>query len=442
MQQPRSIKIGVVEDDAIMGASLVQRFELEGHSVDWWQTGSDAVNTPVFFEKDIIICDIRLPDITGETVLRQASRDGMAPPFLFITAYGEIDQAVRLMKMGASDYITKPFELDEFLKKVERSAKSPTDDTCLPDVLGVSAAMQDLQSKLAKFAQTNFPVLITGETGVGKESAARFLHANAQTSGDPFIAVNCATIPDDILDQELFGYGKTKAEHRPGYAQRVDFGTLFLNEVCALPPTVQVKLLQVVEEGRFVPVGTTVPEQFRGRLVVANTDPVEDAVNSGRFSAHLSFRLSVLAAHISPLRSRPDDVEWLLGRMLREACARQGQLPKSVSAQAEELALAHEWLGNAYEMRNRVERAVALTRNAELRVEDLFPERTDEHPQTPDFQSLARAREFAEKRQIRRALQRVSGQVGEAAKLLGVSRTTLWEKMSKLQLRDTDGSDS
>lgn len=446
MQQPRQMNIGVVEDDLIMGSSLIQRFELDGHNVHWWKTGSDAVNSLEFFEKDIIICDIRLPDITGEAVLRQASRDGAAPPFLFITGYGEIDQAVRLMRLGACDYVTKPFEFDEFLSRVERNARGRYAPKGKSFTLGFSAEMHALQKSLKKFGLADFPVLITGEIGVGKESAAQFLHAHSSSGGHPFISINCAVIPDELLEKEIFGSeADTKTDtatfHR-SYAERVGAGTLYFREVSRIPPTIQAKLIELLDERTFTRAGGSKAREFHGKVVVSDSSDLETAVSKGLFREDLLFKLSVLTATISPLRDRPDDIDWLLPQMIDDACTRQGQLLKTLSPQAAEAALDHEWPGNSLEMRNRVERAVALSRDEELTISDVFPDRVGGGIETPAFPSLAQAREDAERRQIIRALERSEGRIGDAAKLLSVSRTTLWEKMSRLDLAAKSRSDS
>lgn len=446
MQQPRQMNIGVVEDDHIMGSSLIQRFELDGHNVHWWKTGSDAVNSLEFFEKDIIICDIRLPDITGEAVLRQASRNGAAPPFLFITGYGEIDQAVRLMRLGACDYVTKPFEFEEFLGRVERNARGQYDLKGKTFTLGYSAEMQALQKSFKKFGLTDFPVLITGEIGVGKESAARFLHAHSSSGGHPFMSINCAAIPTELLEREVFGTESNAAtnetEFHRGYAERVGAGTLYFREVSRIPLAIQARLIDLMDEKSFTRAGGSEVLEFHGKIVVSDSSELEEAVSKGEFREDLLFKLSVLTATISPLRDRPDDIDWLLPQMIDDACTRQGQLLKTLSPHAAEAALDYEWPGNSLEMRNRVERAVALSRDEELTISDIFPDRVGGGIETPAFPSLAQAREDAERRQIIRALERSDGRIGDAAKLLSVSRTTLWEKMSRLDLTANGRSDS
>ncbi len=446
MQPPRPMDIGIIEDDHIMGKSLAQRFELEGHKIVWWKTGSDALNANDFLEKDIIVCDIRLPDITGETVMRQAGRNGLAPPFLFITGYGDIDQAVRLMQLGACDYMTKPFEFDDCMNRIIRNARGSEKEKSTTPTLGQSMEMQVLEKNLIKFGQTDFPVLITGESGVGKESAARFLHGQSSTSGHPFMAVNCAAIPAELLEKEIFGEEISSVDgdvkpHR-GYAERAGFGTMYLREVGRVPLPVQAKLMELIDTNSFTRMGGTTAIGFSGRIVVSDSSDLKRAVSEGQIWDDLLFRLSVLSVDISPLRNRPEDVMWLLPQMVAAACRRQGQLPKTLSTRAEEFALAHEWTGNAFEMRNRVERAVGLSRDEELEFADLFPESEFEDNYPQEFPSLAEVREMAEKRQIIRALARSDGQIGTAAKLLGVSRTTLWDKMTRLDMSSKERSQS
>ena len=217
---------------------------------------------------------------------------------------------------------------------------------------------------------------------------------------------------------------------------------MYIREVSRIPLTVQAKLVDLVSEKSFIRAGGTQTKEFHGRIVVSDTSDLEIAVSNGVLREDLFFKLSVLSANIPPLRNRPDDMEWMLPQMVNNACIRQGQLQKAVSAQAEEAILDHDWPGNALEMRNRVERAVALSRDHELTAADLFPDVAGGKDEVREFSSLAQAREIAEKRQILRALERTSGQIGEAAKLLGVSRTTLWDKMSRLELGSKVRSES
>ncbi len=263
--------VGLVEDDRIMGESIVQRLSLEGVTVKWWQRGKDAVREMPDTKLEAVICDIRLPDLNGEDVFRAAARSPHVPPFLFITGHGDIDQAVRLMRAGAADYFMKPFEIDDFLVRIGE-VMGPS-EAVGANVLGVSPKMKELERLLVRVAKLRSTVLIAGETGSGKEISARFLHAMSGIEGRPFVAVNCAAIPADLLESELLGHEKgafTGASQRHlGYAERAGEGALFLDEIGELRPELQAKLLRLIEQKNFFRVGGEKPVPFSGRLIVA-----------------------------------------------------------------------------------------------------------------------------------------------------------------------------
>ena len=441
---PERARVGLVEDDPVMGGSIVQRLELEGWRVMWWETGREAISEIGTLPEslDLVICDVRLPDVSGETVFNELAKLPNTPPFMFVTGYGEIDQAVRLMKSGAVDFMTKPFSMDEFLRRIElgrRPASAPARDY----VLGVSDAMHSVEDMLRRYAPHELPVLITGETGSGKEVAARYLHQVSQRSGDPFIAVNCAAIPNELLESELFGHEKgsfTNASQRHlGYAERAGRGTLFLDEIGDMPLALQAKLLRLIEEGSFLRVGGEVPVPFRARIVSATHGNLTGS-GSGNFREDLYFRLAVLPVDIPPLRERSEDIGWLMDRFLADAGTRTDNRIRGFSALAEEAALSHDWKGNVRELRNRVERAVALSTSEWIMPGDLFPKQFGRST-AEDFLSLSVVRDAAEKRQIERALEQTGGQIAKAAGLLAVSRTTLWEKMTRFGMADRERSD-
>jgi DNA-binding NtrC family response regulator len=429
-------RIAIVEDDEIMGASLVQRLEIEGARPIWWRRGSDAAAAlrAARASFDAVVCDIRLPDQDGETVFRETAAAGSPPPFLFITAYGDIDQAVRLLRSGGGDYLTKPFAIDVFLARLAAIARSP-EDVAATGALGVSAAMRAIEDTLGRIAGSDLPVLFTGETGVGKEIAARLLHARSPRAAEPFVAVNCAAIPGDLIESELFGHERgaftgAVARHA-GHAERARAGTLFLDEIGDMPLHMQAKLLRLIEDGFFLRVGGEGPVPFRARVVSASHQDLEAAAAAGRFRRDLLYRLNAVTVAVPPLRARPDDAVWLLRRFFQAATeARPGSL-RGIGPLAEEAAAAHHWPGNVRELRNRVERAVALAGGPVLTPADLFPEQT-EPPLGPALAPLHEVRDAAERRQILRALDETGGRIGEAARLLGVARTTLWEKMQRL----------
>lgn len=435
--------IGLVEDDPIMGESLVQSLTLEGAAVEWWQSGAEAVRGLSATMPDLVVCDIRLPDVTGDHVFGELARTHAMPPFLFMTAFGDIDEAVRLMRAGAGDYVTKPFDLEAFLDRA-RSLLKPRNRDASSAVLGASLAMRQIESALRKISNLSPPVLLLGETGVGKEVCARFLHSNSNRAKAPIIAVNCAALPPHLIESELFGHEKgafTGAQtlHR-GYAERADDGVLFLDEITELPIALQPKLLRLLEQRTFTRVGGERDLCFKARIVcAANVDPVK-AVKAGSFRSDLLHRINTLSIVIPPLRERPEDIELFLRTFFEVVRGGSPSSLKGIAPSAIEAALDHDWPGNVRELKNRVERAVALAAGDRLLCSDLFPDMTvrSDAGQPERFLTLAAARATAERRQIERALVETSNSPGEAARLLGVSRTTLWEKMRRLGIDGVD----
>ena len=426
--------IGLVEDDPIMGESLRQGLELEGWRVAWWRSGAEAVAGIASGRPDLVVCDIRLPDMSGEEVFRRARGAPASPPFVFMTAFAQIEQAIALVKAGAEDYLTKPFDFGVLLERARR-VLTEHPPRALDGSLGPSGQMRDVEMLLRRIAPRTLPVLLCGETGTGKDVCARFLHAVSPRAAEPFMAVNCAAIPADLLESEVFGHERgafTGAQQRHlGYAERAGAGTLFLDEIGEMPSALQAKLLRVVEERSFHRVGGQAAIPLRARLVCATNRDLPEAIRSGRFREDLYYRVNTLQVDLPPLRERPDDVTWLLSKFLDDLADDSGHL-RGVSEPALEAAQAHAWPGNVRELRNRVERAVALSVGPWLTPVDLFPETRSAPQSRPEtLSSLAAVRDAAERRQIERALRETGGQIGEAAKSLGVSRTTLWEKMRR-----------
>ena len=440
---PEAVRIGLIEDDGVMGASLFQRLELEGFDVHWWRTGGDALfDLDQGKAPDLMICDIRLPDINGEEVFANVSRQPDPPPFLFVTAFADINQAVRLMRAGAGDYVAKPFQMDDFLDRITQLVRvRPADQ--LEESLGPSAEMRASARLLLRLTDTSSPVLLIGETGVGKEVCARFLHAQSGPGNRPFVAVNCAAIPADLLESELFGHERgafTGATQRHlGYAERAAGGTLFLDEIGEMPPPLQAKLLRLIDDRSFHRLGGERPVPFHARVMSATNQDLDEAVKEGRFRADLLYRINTVTIEVPPLRQRAGDIVWLAERFLALAKSNRTGGAKGLSPSTEAALLEHRWPGNARELRNRIERAVALSEDgAWIELDDLFPEGSGlrEAPVNDPgyFESLVDAREAAEIRQIRFALMQCDGQIAEAAKLLQISRTTLWQKMRRFDI--------
>ncbi|MCE4226255.1 sigma-54-dependent Fis family transcriptional regulator [Methylobacterium sp. C25] len=426
--------ITLIEDDPIMGESLVDRLTLEGATVRWLKGCAAAVAELRFGTTDLVISDIRLPDGTGEEVFGAVSAFTDVPPFLFITGHGDIDQAVRLMRAGAGDYLTKPFEMTVFLGRVEQLLR-PLERPGTP-VLGVSPGMIEVERLLRRIGRISSTVLLTGETGVGKEVCARFLHGLRAPDPGPFVAVNCAAIPKDLMESELLGHEKGAftgaATRHLGYAERARNGILFLDEIGELDLKLQAKLLRLIEDRSFHRVGGEIAVPLGARLVCATNADLTERVKAGTFREDLYYRINVLTVPIPPLRMRPDDVEWLATRLLDTLAADLGSDVAGIGSLAMGELRAHSWPGNARELRNRIERAVALAPGRYLMTGDLFPDRVATGERSVRAVSLEAARDEAESREIRRALADAEGGIAAAAAALGISRTTMWEKMRRL----------
>jgi DNA-binding NtrC family response regulator len=431
--------IAVIEDDPIMGESLIQSLSLEGAVAKLFPSGEAAREKILPGATDLVVCDIRLPDTDGQAVFRHFASRADTPPFLFMTAFGDLDQAVELMREGAADYLTKPFDVDVFLQRV-RSSMRICPSASSSSVLGISPAMLAVEHLLRLVAPIDSPVLIAGETGTGKEVCAHFLHHISARSG-PFMAVNCAAIPSDLLESELFGHEAgafTGANKRHlGYAERAGNGTLFLDEIGELALPLQAKLLRLLEDRCFHRVGGEKPVAFRARLVSATNADLAALIAAKRFRSDLYYRINVVEVIVPPLRERPEDVPWLMHRLLADINANHGWNKRGIVQPAEQAAMAYAWPGNVRELRNRMERALALSNGGGLSGQDLFPEmRVGAEPTLSAGGSLADVRQAAERQRIVLALAEREGQIGRAAEDLGVSRTTLWEKMKRYGLDD------
>jgi len=417
-------RILLVEDDPVLGPALLQRLKLEGFDAHLAPTGASAVAAARARTPDIVLSDIRLPDFDGEVLWRKLV-DTIGPvPSWFMTAHGDIAQAVRLVKAGARDYLSKPVDVDALI-----AALGGVQVVSQSESLGTAPAIRALEAQLLKAARVDLPVLLNGETGSGKEVAARFLHAASPRADAPFIAINCGAIPRELAESMLFGHEKgafTGATmRRQGVAEEAASGTLFLDEIAELPLDLQAKLLRLVEAREFRPLGAKADLPFRARIVAATHADLAERVRAGAFREDLFFRLNVVPLAMPPLRARTEDIAILAHRFLPAAHR------KDFAPEALEALLAHDWPGNVRELRNRVERAAALGDSDTIGVDDLFPETTLDFPSArgSTSASLDEAAKSAIKDRVRDALAKTGGNRSEAARLLGVSRTTIWKYM-------------
>ena len=425
----RAAHVALIEDDPVMGGSLAQRLRLEKYDVAWHRTGQDGLVALRARRADAIVCDIRLPDTDGETLFGALRPVATNAPVIFITGFGEIDQAVRLVKAGAADYLTKPFEVQALLARLSELVRPST------GVLGSSASMRLLEATLHRVADLDSTLLVTGESGVGKEVAARLVHSQSSRSSRPFMAVNCAAIPDSLIESELFGHERgafTGADRaHEGYLERARNGTLFLDEVGDLPPATQTKLLRVLQGREFERLGGKRSLRLEARVICATHRDLLAMVRDGQFREDLYYRIAVIPVGIPPLRERRADILPLLTRAVAEFAASFARTVHGLSRDAEQWAETHPWPGNVRELRNRAERAVALATGHTITAADLFPETAMAGDAPLELSSLAAVRLEAERRHIERVLASTGGQVEEAARRMGVSRSVLFDKLKR-----------
>jgi DNA-binding NtrC family response regulator len=431
--------ICVVEDDLIMGESLADRFRLEGFEVDWHTEGESALDALGSRPYQAVISDIRLSDISGEEFFSRATSTHVGvPPFLFITAYASVETAVSLLKSGAADYITKPFDIGALVDKVRVLTGTGIPDQAMPaqSELGVSEAMRRLAEMVPRIAGRAKSILVTGESGVGKEVVARFIHRHSPGVTLPFVAVNCGAVPDMLLESEFFGHERgafTGAERqKKGYFEQAEGGTLFLDEIGDLPLSMQVKLLRALQERRITRVGGEREVETDFRLVCATNRDLTELVRLGKFREDLFYRINILELRVPALRDRPDDVLWLAHRFVRDIASRLGEPVKLFHPSTEARLATYSWPGNVRELQNRLERACIVCSRNMLFSSDVFEEDGSQAGAALDMGApLDGYMAACENAFIRAALLQHQGHISETAHALGISRKSLWEKMRK-----------
>ena len=447
LAQPR---ICLVEDDDIMGESLCDRFELEGFQIDWHHNGTDGLRALRSQHYNLVISDIHLPDINGDEMFAQLLADKIVlPPFLFITGYGSIDRAVRLLKLGVADYISKPFDLDLLVDKVHQLCPVPVDTQSteghISDTLGISPAMRGIEQAIPRLAKLASTILITGDSGVGKEYVARLIHRHAcKDSNAPFVAVNCGAITETLLESELFGHEKGAftgaARSRKGVFEQAHKGTLFLDEIGEMSLTMQVKLLRAIQERCIVRVGgeTSIPVEVH--LICATNRDLKTMVEAKTFREDLYYRIHVIRLRIPQLRERKEDILWFAQLFLKQ-CAQLSGENHVISPSAERALLAYEWPGNLRELKHSVERACILSHGPMLLENAFFDDMTlpileQDSPQEESAAggTLTSYLRECEHKFILQSLKQHQWHFGNTATALGISRKNLWEKMKKLDI--------
>lgn len=432
------IQVLLIEDDTVLGGALLQRLRLEGISAQWVQSCAQAVELfrrtrmrPAF-----LLADIRLPDGSGEDLYRRLIPYLARTTVVFATAYGEIAQAVRLMSAGANDYLTKPYDTDALVARIRAVIAAQPAGGAMEvgdNPLALEETTYPLAQELERLAASSLPMLFEGETGTGKDRAARYAHRRSPFSAGPFVAVNCATLAADLAESLLFGHAKGAfsgaGTAREGLFAQAAGGTLYLDEVAELAPKAQAALLRVLESGEYRPLGDSSSRRTHCRILASTCADLDAAMAAHAFRADLYYRLAVARIALPPLRNRQDAIAALARAILAE----QDAADVGLSSDAMQALHGHDWPGNIREMKNRIARAIVMKEGTVFCASDLFPER--KLAEKPD---LAAARLDAEQRAIQQAIAESGGHMGLAAKRLGVSRTTLWKKLRAGRLSAQD----
>lgn len=444
-----SSRLLVVEDEEIMRITITDHLRQQHWHVDEAANGLDALDLVKGNRYDLIISDIRMPGLDGESLLAKVKQLAPRTEVILMTAHGNSENAVACLKQGAADYILKPFDLDDLSFRVERllqmqevKARCVSLESCCGQrqpLIGSSEPMQKLLSLISRVAQTDSTVLIHGESGTGKELVAAAIHFESERANKPYIRVNCAAIPSGLLESELFGHEKgafTGADHlSQGKFELADQGTILLDEIGDMPLDLQVKLLRVLQEQEIERIGGKRPIKIDVRVVCATIKDLEREVEEGRFRQDLFYRLQVIPLKIPPLRERKDDIPELTAHFLRQFGEKRG-LEFGLSEDAAQALVSYAYPGNVRELRNILERASVLAPAPQLQLWDFPPEICNDKTEAPASEetALAAAVASAEQNCIRRALKATGGNKTEAAEILGISRKNLWEKMKLYQL--------
>ena len=459
------LEILLVDDEPTLRLALSDALRRAGHQVETAADGKKALQLVRARVYDVVVCDLLLPGAHGSTVFKYLREHSPATDVILITGHGSVKDAVEALKEGATDYLTKPFEVDQLTHEIERIAqrrelqrqltearselKSRVGD---PEIVGRAPVMSRLFELMAAIAHSDAPVLIAGESGTGKELVARRLHQTGPRARSPFVAVNCAAFPDTLIEAELFGHERGAftgaVRRRDGRFKTANGGTLLLDEIADLPLPAQAKLLRVLQEGIVESIGSDTPVRVDVRIISATNCDLRKRVEEGSFREDLFYRLRVLELAVAPLRERAGDLPLLVEHFLRKF-APHGQT-NGLTHQAWSALSFWDFPGNVRELEHAIHHAVVLAGDGEIDLQHLpnelasaYRSRTDaaDALATGSVVSLAEATRQFQRDHILRALDTTGGNRGKAAKLLGISRKNLWEKLRSLHDRASASED-
>jgi DNA-binding NtrC family response regulator len=443
----------IVEDKESMAQMLKETMETEGYRSLIARDGAEGIRRIKENRIDVVLTDLKLPKKDGMDVLRAAKEENPLLPVILMTAYGSVDVAVRAIKEGAFDFITKPFDTDHLMHLIKRALENQrlmaenillkeefSSVIGMPKIIGRSEGILGVAKKIQKVAPTKTTVLLLGESGTGKELFARAIHCLSPRKDFPFVPINCAAIPKELLESELFGHEKgafTGAEARkPGKFDLADRGTIFLDEIAEMDLSLQAKIMRVIQEGEIERVGGLKAIPVDVRVIAATNKDIERAVSEGTFREDLYYRLSVFPIKIPTLRERAADVPLLVDFFVRKYCAEMKTPVKDVSKEVVEMLMDHPWKGNIRELENTMERAIILCDGRTITAEHIslspvpMKTRIETLPMNGTLEDTTKeALRIAETRRIRKALQETKGNKSRAAESLNVSYKTLLTKI-------------
>jgi DNA-binding NtrC family response regulator len=453
-------RVLIIDDSEATRKQLGHLLEADlGVQVDTARDGTEALEALIERPYSIVLTDLKMPRIDGMQLIEEVQRRRLPVTVIVTTGHGSIDEAVQAMRLGAADFITKPIDLEHLHLVLERALRERTlqdEVAALREELQSRYAFQNILSKnprmhavfelIGNLANTPATVLIEGETGTGKEQVARAIHQASPLRTGPLVAVNCAALPETLLESELFGHEKgaftSAVGQRKGRFELADGGTLFLDEVGDIPPAMQAKLLRVLQERRFERVGGTESIEVDVRVIAATNRSLQQLVKDGKFREDLYYRLNVIKIDLPPLRQRPEDIP-LLAMHFAQKYGRPNEPPKQISPEAMELLLAYRWPGNVRELENAIERACVTSHESTIRPENLPPDVVKppslKVPLAIDLsrplpEVLREVTADIEQRYIRKALKKSRGNIGRCAKICGLSRRSISAKVAEYSI--------
>jgi len=448
-------KILIVDDEVNIRQSLRGVLSDDNYNCTTVESGEACLETLAKDSFEAVLLDIWLPGMDGLATLSriQEMPADTRPAVIMISGHGNIETAVKATKLGAFDFVEKPLTIEKVsvvLKNAVQQRRTDLElqrlreDTEWPEIIGQSVAVKALRQQLKLMAGTNGRVLIYGESGVGKELVARAIHHSSQRAEGPFVEVNCAAIPEDQIESELFGHRRTgldgTLDHKIGKLQKAHGGTFFLDEVGDMSLKTQAKLLRALDEHRFEPIGAPHSIQVDARVIAATNKNLEREIERGNFREDLFYRLNVIPFTVPPLRDRAEDIPHLASHFLNEYAIAYGRKPKELSEEAVEALRDYGWPGNVRELRNLMERLIILhpQRRIEVRHLSLDSGRKQTAPKSDGFTTLHEVKEAAERDYILKKLDETNGNVTRASELLGLERSNLYRKMKALGIASKD----